>query len=436
MNSRVTDAALPCDSRAEPSLAQGRRTPDSGPQATRVAPRAWIADKLLMGMTPGEYVRSLFTPFNFVAAIILAAGVPAIVYRFAYGLGAVTNLSQVNPWGLWIGLDVLSGVALAAGGFTLAAAVYIFGLKQYHAVVRPAVLTGFLGYVFVVIGLLVDLGRPWKLPVPIVYSFGTTSVMFEVAWCVFLYTIVLFLEFVPAAFEWLGLRKPREWAVRLTIGLTVFGLMLSTLHQSSLGALFLLTPEKMHPLWYSPFIPIYFFVSAVVAGLSMVIVESGLSHRIFRSQLDPHERVDLDRITLGLAKAASIVLFAYFFIRLQGLAESQNWALLNTPYGYWYLLEVLGFVLLPCFLYAHGVRDRKPALVRVTAAWTVLGVVVYRLNISVIALNWNVATRYVPSWMEVLTSVTIITIGVLTFRWIVNRMPVLREHPAYREAHY
>ncbi len=403
--------------------------------ARALPPGAWLLDKLLMGMTPRAYVRSLFTPFNFVAALILALGVPTIIYRFVYGLGASTNLSQVNPWGLWIGLDVLSGVALAAGGFTLAATVYIFGLKNYHAVVRPAVLTGFLGYVFVVLGLLVDLGRPWKLPVPIVYSFGTTSVMFEVAWCVCLYNFVLFLEFLPAALEWLGLRKAREWAMRMTIGLTVFGVMLSTLHQSSLGSLFLLTPEKMHPLWYSPFIPVYFFVSAVIAGLSMVIFESALSHRIFRSQIDPHEHVDLDRITLGLGKAASVLLFAYFFIRLQALAEGQNWALLNTGYGYWFLFEMLGFVLLPSVLYAYGTRNRKVGLVRGTALWTVVGIVVYRLNISVVAMNWNVANRYVPSWMEILMSVTIITIGVLTFRWIVNRMPILREHPAFREAH-
>jgi Ni/Fe-hydrogenase subunit HybB-like protein len=393
-----------------------------------------VTDKLFMGMELGEYLRSLLTPFNAVAALILAVGIPVMVYRFVYGLGAATNLSQTNPWGLWIGLDVLSGVALAAGGFTLAATVYIFRLKDYHAVVRPAVLTGFLGYAFVVVGLLADLGRPWKLPVPIVYSWGTTSVMFEVAWCVCLYNVVLALEFIPALFEWLGLARAREWAVRLTLFLTVFGVMLSTLHQSSLGALFLLTPGKMHPLWYSPFIPIYFFVSAVIAGLSMVIVESALSHRAFRSQVDPHSHVDLDRITLGLARAASLVLFAYFFIRLQGLAESQNWALLNTPYGYWYLFEMLGFVLLPCFLFAVGVRRGLVKLVRWTAGWTVLGVVVYRLNISIVALNWNVANRYFPSWMEIVTSLTIITIGILTFRWIVNRMPVLREHPAFREA--
>src|SRR5512139_2539390 len=156
-------------------------TSDTARQALLIS---WVRDKLLMGMTLGRYLRSLATPFDAVAAVILLVGVPVIIYRFTFGLGAVTNLTQVNPWGLWIGLDVLSGVALAAGGFTVASIVYILGLKKYHPIVRPAILTVFLGYLFVVIGLLVVLGRPWKLPVPIVYSYGTTSVMFEVAWCV------------------------------------------------------------------------------------------------------------------------------------------------------------------------------------------------------------------------------------------------------------
>jgi Ni/Fe-hydrogenase subunit HybB-like protein len=403
-------------------------TSDTARQALLVS---WVRDKLLMGMTLRRYLRSLVTPFNAVAALILLVGVPVIIYRFTFGLGAVTNLSQANPWGLWIGLDVLSGVALAAGGFTLASVVYIFGLKQYHAVVRPAILTGFLGYFFVVVGLVVDLGRPWKLPVPLVYSWGTGSVMFEVAWCVCLYLIVLALEFSPALFEWLGLRKLREWIVGLTIGLTVFGVMLSTLHQSSLGALFLLAPHRLHPLWYTPFVPIHFFVSAIIAGLSMVIVESGLSHRIFRNQIDASAHVDLDYITLGLGKAASVVLFAYFFLRIQALADSGAWSLLNTSYGYWYLVEVLGFVLLPCFLFASGVRHGNVTLVRASAAVAVVGVVLNRLNVSVVAMNWNAGVRYVPSWMEVVTSMAVITIGVLTFRFIVNRMPVLHQHPAY-----
>jgi Ni/Fe-hydrogenase subunit HybB-like protein len=400
-----------------------------------ITARPWVTEKVFLGLSLRDYMRSLMTPGTLVAGLILTVGIPIIVYRFIFGLGAVTNLTQTTPWGIWIGIDVLSGVALAAGGYTLASAVYIFGLKDYHAVVRPAVLTGFLGYLFVVIGLLVDLGRPWNLPVPMVYSFGTTSVMFEVAWCVALYATVLFLEFLPAIFEWLGWSKARLWAVKLTIGVTVLGVLLSTLHQSSLGALFLMAPTKMHPLWYSPYIPVFFFISSIVAGLSMVIFESTLSHKYFSNRVPQHSHEQMDRIALGLAKAASVVLFSYFFLKLQGLAVGDHWGLLGTSWGAWYLVEMLGFVVAPCLMFAHAVRTSNVRLVRWTAAWTVLGIVVNRLNVSVISMNYNVEDIYVPSWMEVWTTMTIITIGILTYRWIVNRMPVLDEHPEYRESH-
>ncbi len=395
---------------------------------------AWLRENVLLDMTFSDYLRSLITPGNLVVAAILAVGLPVIVYRFAFGLGAATHLSQLNPWGIWIGFDMLSGVALAAGGFTLASCVYLFGLKQFQPIVRPALLTGFLGYVFAVIGLIADLGRPWKLPVPLVWSYGTGSVMFEVAWCIALYTFVLALEFTPMLFEWLGLRKLREWSVQLTIGLTVLAVCLSTLHQSSLGALFLLAPHRLHPLWYSGFVPIFFFVSAIAAGLSMVIVESSLSHRLFHDRFDPDKPVDLDRITISLSKGASVVLFAYLFLKIQGLVDSGRYDLLLTPYGYWFLFEVIGFVAIPCGLFAWAARHGRVTILRATAAWTVLGIVVNRLNISVIAMNWNSPNRYVPSWMEVVTSLTIVTIGVMVFRWIVNRMPVLKQHPAF-EAH-
>jgi len=394
---------------------------------------SWPREKLLMGLSLREYLRSLATPFNAVAGLILLIGLPVIAYRFIFGLGAVTNLSQANPWGIWIGFDVLAGVALAAGGYVLAGTVYLFGLKEYRPVVRPAILTGFLGYFFVVVGLLVDLGQPWRLPYPIVFSYGVTSVMFEVAWCVLLYFTVLSLEFSPTVFEWLGWEKARRWASRITIGLVVSGVVLSILHQSSLGALFLMAPTKIHPLWYSPFIPLYFFVSSIIAGLSMVIVESTLSHRIFRDQVDPRRHLDLDAITFGLGKAAAVTLFTYFFLKLLGVADGGHWDLLNTPLGRWFLVESIGFVLLPSFLFAHGVRERNGRLVRAAAAVSVLGIVLNRLNVSLIAFNWDVPDRYVPSGIEVLTSLTIITLGLLTFRWVVNRMPVLREHPEYRE---
>jgi Ni/Fe-hydrogenase subunit HybB-like protein len=192
---------------------------------------------------------------------------------------------------------------------------------------------------------------------------------------------------------------------------------------------------KLHPLWYTGYIPLFFFVSAVAGGLSMVIVESSLSHRLFGSQVKPGQHVDLPQLTVDLSRAAAVLLFAYFFIRLQGLLDSGAMSYLATGYGAWYLVEIVGFILLPSLLFAHGARTRKVGLLRIVAGWTVLGVVVNRLNVSVIAMNWQVSPHYVPSIMEVMTTLTIITLGVLTFRWIVNRMPILHEDPRFAEAH-
>lgn len=406
-------------------------------QAIEIAvPRPWYQEKLLMGLSLPEYVRSLVTPFNAVAGCILLVGLPLIAYRFYYGLGAIRGFSQTNPWSIFIGFNMLVCVAIAAGGYLLATTVYLFRLKEYYVVLRPAVLTGFLGYLFAVVGLLVDLGRPWRIPYPVFYSYGVISVMFLVAWHVFLYLTVQFLEFSPAIFEWLGWKNVRTWALKLTIFTAVSGVILSTLHQSALGALFLLAPTKLHPLWYSPYIPVFFYVSSITAGLSMLIVVCTLCRRIFRDQIDPERHVDLDRVTLGLGKAISVVLFTYFFLKLLGLGDNGRWDLLLTPMGYWFLFsELLGFVLLPCFLFAHAVRQRNVKLVQATAVLALIGVVVNRVNVCLVAFNWNSPGGHLPTWMELVISLTIITLGVLTFRWIVNRMPVLYEHPEYGNTH-
>ena len=378
----------------------------------------------------------LFTPFNVMAAFILTSGGLLSVYRFTAGLGATTNLSHINPWGLWIGFDVVSGVALAAGGFVISTAVYVFGMKEYKPIVRPAILTAFLGYTLVIIGLTFDLGRPWRLPYPFLVQAGPTSALFEIALCVALYHSTLFIESTPALFEWLGWRHWRKLVSSLTIALTIFGLMLSTLHQSSLGALFLVVPTKLHPLWYSPYLPIHFFVSAVAAGISMIIVESMLSHRAFSGKVEiSHER--LDALTIGLAKAGSVVLAIYFAIKVMGIVLGNHWGLLATPMGGWFLLELLGFVLLPCLLYAIGFREKRPALVRFTAVLSVIGLLLNRFNVCLIALNWQLpaAERYVPSFIEVWISLTIVVAGIVAFRWIANRMPILYEHPQYRGMH-
>lgn len=381
--------------------------------------------------------KSLLTPFNIFAGIVLVIGSVITVLRFTQGLGAVSNLSDNNPWGLWIGFDLLCGVALAAGGFVTSAAVYIFGMKRYHSAVRPAILTGFLGYALVVFALHYDVGRPWRLPYPFIVQQGTTSLLFEVGACVALYLTVLFIEFTPAAFEWLGLKRARNIVVRLTMLLTIFGVVLSTLHQSSLGALYLIAPSKLHPLWYSTYLPVYFFVSSIIAGLSMVLFESTLSHRYFEDKMDQTHLQENTGVTLGFGKTASLVLAGYFIIKIIGLAVSNNWHYLATGYGAWFLVELLGFVALPCFLYAVGVRDKNVKLIRWTALLTVLGIVLNRLNISLIAFNWQLPSseRYFPHWMEIMVSVYIVVIGILVFRFIVTKMPILYEHPDYKETH-
>jgi Ni/Fe-hydrogenase subunit HybB-like protein len=376
---------------------------------------------------------NLFTPFNMVAGVIVIVGIILTVLRFTGGLAATTNLSDYNPWGIWIGFDLLVGVALAAGGYVTSAAVYIFGMKKYHAAVRPAILTGFLGYALVVLALHYDVGQPWRLPFPFLVSRGTTSLLFEVAACVALYLTVLFIEFSPAAMEWLGLKKLRSIVVKLTMLLTIFGVILSTLHQSSLGALFLIAPSKLHPLWYSPYIPIYFFITSIIAGLSMVIFEGMLSHRYFKDKMDQHHLAAKDDLALGFGKAAAWVLAGYFVIKVVGIAADNNWHYLATGYGVWYLVELLGFVALPAFLYAVGVRDKNPKLVRWTSVLAVLGIVVNRFNVCLIAFNWHLPSseRYFPNWMEIAISIFIVTIGLLLFRFIATRMPIFYEHPDY-----
>ena len=390
-----------------------------------------------MGPEKAIAEKQYFTPFNVVAGIIIFVGLIITILRFTKGIGAVTNLDNNNPWGLWIGFDLLCGVSLAAGGYMTSSACYIFGLKKYHSAVRPAILTAFLGYALVVFALNYDVGRPWKLPYPIFYSQGTSSLLFEVGLCVFLYLTVLFVETTPAAFEWLGFKKIRHWVVRLTLVLTIFGVVLSTLHQSSLGALFLIAPSKLHPLWYSGYLHVYFFISSMFAGLSMVIFEGTLAHKWLHHKMDDTHLAEANGVVLGFGKAASFIMMGYVGIKIIGIAVDNNWHYLTTGWGLWFLVELIGFVLFPAILFSVGSREKNTKLIRIAAIWTVLGIVLNRLNVSLIAFNWHLpsADRYFPSFMEFFTTIFIITIGVVAYRFVVTRMPILYEHPEYKKDH-
>ena len=374
----------------------------------------------------------ILTPFNVVTGIIILGGIAIIAVRFARGLGAVTNLSQAYPWGIWIGFDVVTGVAFAGGAYILTFAVHILKVKKYEPIVRATVLNGFLAYVFYSGALLLDLGRPWNVVNPIIgNAFGYGSVLFLVAWHFLLYTLVLFVEISPAIADWLKWVKAKRIIQKVTTATIIVGVTLSTLHQAGLGGLFLTAPSKIHPLWYSSNIPVLFFISSMFAGFSMIIIESMFTHRIFSDRLDEAHRASHNKILLGLAKGSASVMAAYLFLKVIDLTHGHQLGLLLTPMGYWYLVEVAGFTLLPLVLYVVAIREQSTRLVQWTAILTAIGVILNRLNISVIAFKWYEAVRYYPSWMEIWVTLTVISMELWVFRWVITRMPILGAPPDF-----
>lgn len=374
------------------------------------------------------------TPFNIISIPIILLGIFLIVIRFWKGIGSITNLSQDTPWGLWIGFDVVTGVAFAGGAYVITFMVYILNMSKFHSIVRVTVLNGFLAYVFYAGALLLDLGRPWNVINPIIgNNFGVSSVLFLVAWHFLLYMVAQLIEFSPAIAEWLGAKRAHKVLSGLTLAAVIFGITLSMLHQSGLGALYLMAKEKIHPLWYSEFIPIMFFVSSIFAGLSMVIFEGSLSMKVFSSQISDKNQHAHHGIIHSLAKICAGTMFVYFFLQMLVFIHGKHWDLLNTPMGSWYLLEMIGFVFLPMALYVYSYRSNNVFLIKMAATLTMLGVILNRLNVTVIGFKWNAATHYVPSWMEIVVTLTVIFTEIWIFRWVINRMPVLRDSPKWVE---
>ena len=364
------------------------------------------------------------------ASVGVLAAIAAV--RFSRGLGAVTHLSDAAPWGLWIGFDVMAGVALAAGGFVMAAIVYIFGLEKYRPLLRPAILTALLGYIAVAVGLLFDLGLPWNIWHPMVY-WQHHSVLFEVGMCVMLYLTVLSLEFAPVVLEHpiFGHRffqKLLRFLRKIAIPLVIAGIVLSTLHQSSLGSLFLISPYRAHPLWYSPIIYVLFFVSAVGLGFMMVMLEGLLASYFLghpvRTELMP-----------GLGIAASIALWVYVIMRLGDLGTR---GLLGLAFdGTWqadlFLFEILVAAILPAtLLLFRRVRGSVTGM-GVCAALTVMGMIGYRLNLSTVTFARPTGQEYFPSWAELAVSGGIVSCCALVFLFFVERLKVYDE-PVHVEA--
>ena len=414
-------------------------------------------------------VKGRFGFGSFILFVLVVLGIVLAIYRFATGLASVTNLNQGYPWGLWIGFDILAGIALAAGGFVIAAVVHIFGGEKYHPLVRPAILTAFLGYLMFIGGLLIDLGRPWMVWDMIIFHHHE-SPMFEVGWCVMLYTTVLFLEFLPVLFErykmsgairaWMNLMPlvaivllvmfawflthSGRWTVLIAAVLVIFelairagairrdikvptllimaGIIFSTLHQSSLGTLFLMVPHKLSMIWYSPTLPVMFFVSAVMAGLAMIIVESTLSSKFFGRGLELN-------LLQGIGKGLSWLILIYLAFRgidlvVRGVGAE---VLVMTPQSIAFWIEVVLGLLIPLaiLLTPEGIASGRGLFW--AGLMVVVGLIVNRLNVAVTGISGGYWPTYYPAWSEIAISVGIVSLGILVYLTLCRNFPIFEE---------
>ena len=365
-----------------------------------------------------------FTFWRAVLLVILAAGFYSTLLRFTKGLGAATHLTDRFPWGLWISFDVICGVGLAAGGFTLAAIVYVFHLRRFHPILRPSILTAFLGYALVAVALLIDLGKPYNIWHPLV-MWNPHSVMFEVAWCVMLYLTVLALEFSPAVFERFGMQKPLKLLKAITIPLVIVGVLLSTLHQSSLGSLFLIVPSKLHPYWYSPLLPLFFFISAVGVGMAMVIFESNLSARAFGQEIEMP-------LLAALGRAMAGVLGVYGILRLRDLWRRGALVHLREPSTetFLFVLEIVLGLLIPLsLLLIRRVREDREGLFA-AAVLVITGFLLNRLNVSITGLEYSAHAHYFPKWTEVAVTLSMVGTMFLCFALAVRYLNVFEAEPS------
>ena len=366
-----------------------------------------------------------FTFWKAIFAVIMVAGAYATYVRFRYGLGASTHLSDQFPWGIWIGFDVMCGVMLAAGGFTLTAAVEIFNIKRWHSIMRPTILTAFMGYLLVCAALMYDLGLPWNIWHPIIMR-NPHSVMFEVAYCVMLYTTVLALEFSPIVFERLGWTWALKAVRSVMLVFVILGVILSTLHQSSLGTLYMIMPNKLHPFWYSPLLPVFFYISSIAVGLAMIIFESSMSSKYFGRELELPILRDLGRVLIVVLTIYGILKFEDFYHR--GVLHD---IYVSSYEQRFFLLEIFLSVLVPLALLSfRKVRDSAQGLY-LAAVICLLGFVTNRLNVTITGVENAVGGRYSPKWTEVVVTAMFVALGFAIFGLAARYLPIFPEEKAH-----
>ncbi len=370
-------------------------------------------------------------PFVLVLLGLMGIAFVVAMVRYIFGIGAISDLSYSYPWGFWISFDLFTGVAISSGGFLMAATVYIFELKQFKPLLRPAVLTAFLGYIMVVIALLVDLGHPERIWYMMIHM-NPTSVLLEIGLCVMTYLTVLAIEFAPVVFEGLKWQKFAHLIHRFIMPFVILGVVLSTLHQSSLGSLLLIQPAKLYPLWWTPILPILFFISAVSIGLAMIILESSLSSRFLKKGLETHLLEKLGRVI-------PIVLGIYLVVKFGELIISGDDKYLFTGglMSVLFWVEIFVGAVLPMILFSIRRIRQSPKGQLSTAIILLFGMILNRFDVSWFAVKhpdpltyipvFMNNVKYIPSLPEISVSIGIFAAGILAFGLAVKYLPVFEK---------
>jgi Ni/Fe-hydrogenase subunit HybB-like protein len=367
-----------------------------------------------------KFLRSKFSFWGFIYVLILIGAAVALFDRYYYGLGGATNLSDKFPWGIWKGFNVVTGIALAAGGFTLAACVHIFNIKSWRPVLRPTILLAFLGYAFSATALLIDIGQSWRIWHPIV-MWNPHSVLFEIAWCVMLYLTVLFFEFAPVWMEHFGWTKAIKILRMVNIPLVTAGVLISTMHQSSLGSLFLIVPYRLYALWYTPMLPVFFFISAICAGLAVVMFMSWHSAKAFQREL-PFP------LMVSMARVLAVVLAFYLALRAEDVIRRGVVGLLfvNRLETWMFLLEIALLFVPMLAMIQRPIRER-PVLLYVCSVLVMLGFIANRLNVSITGLEAGSGAHYFPRWQEIMVTLALIANGFFLFYMAARFLPVFEQ---------
>ncbi len=367
--------------------------------------------------------KPFFTVWRLILIAIFSAGAVATYLRFVVGWHAATNLSDAQPWGVWVGLSTLCGVGLSAGGFATAAAVYLLGMERYRPIVRPAILIAYLGYLSVCAGYVYELGLPWLAWHAFIY-YNPHSVLFDVCFCILMYTTVLTIEFAPAIVEklpWKGFRDTfMHWHHRLAVAVVLAGVLLSSMHQSFLGGLFLIFKGKIYPLWYTPHLTTMFYLSAIPAGLAMVVIALYLSNRSLGTKVDPE-------IIKEVAWVISPMLILNLVWRMVDLVKHGGgpYLFLKRPETAYFWLEIALFVVIPVVMFNNRWIMKRPEGAYWTCAVVIAGFLTNRVNVSINSLERATNANYFPKWPEMAIVVMMITGTVLVFRWAVIYLDIL-----------